>query len=237
MTIKISEKFPLIHQIAFTDLPELYRANENSITLIQQFGLENYRLWKLDDTRDFIKEFYPREIVLTFDRLKPYSYKSDLARFCIINHFGGIYLDLSVNDLKYFDAKDFDMILFRDLNSTRTSWKVATSFFYSKSRSPILEDSIRQCVENYKSKYYGWDSHFPTGPSVLGRSVSKFGPDLNILVGQYYWLRRRRNKYVLPENNVVGRHKVGGAFLGGHSGLSGGNNYNEMWTKRDIYED
>jgi hypothetical protein len=194
-------------------------------------------LWKLDTTRDFLEDSYPKEILSTFNNLKPYSYKADLARFCILNHFGGVYADLSVNSLRNFDTGNFDMVLFRDGNSSRTSWKVATNFFYSKSNNLVLKNSIEQCVENYKNRYFGSDPHFPTGPSVFGRAVSCFGPELDILIGQYFWFKYRKNKYVLPNNKVVARHKRGGAFLGGQSGVPGGNNYNEMWKNRDIYLD
>jgi Glycosyltransferase sugar-binding region containing DXD motif len=228
--------YPLVHQISFSKNTERYKLKRNSTRLIEQFGINNYRLWELGDTRDFIRKNYSGEVLLAFDKLKPFSYKADLARYCIVNFYGGLYADLSVNNVHIFDTKDFDMVLFRDMNSDRTSWKVATSFFYSAPQSTILNDSIAQCVENCKLRYYGKDPHFPTGPNVLGRAVAKFGPDLNILVGQYHWFHRRKNRYVLPRNRIVARHKIGGAFLGGQSGILGGNNYNEMWSNRDIYE-
>jgi len=41
----------------------------------------------------------------------------------------------------------------------------------------------------------------------------------------------------LPGNQVVARHKRGGANKGGISGIQGGNNYNEMWFNRKIYNE
>ena len=233
--VQISQEYPLIHQIAFSDNPESYVPNRNSVIIKKQFGEDNYRLWNLQETELFLGSSYPSDVLSTFKKLKPYSYKADLARYCIVNFFGGIYADLSVNSLRAFSVENYDMVLFRDGNSSRTSWKVGTHFFFSKPNNAVLQDSIQQCVKNALNKYYGWDPHFPTGPSVLGKSVSNFGSDLNILVGQYYWLRYRKNKYVLPNNQIIARHKRGGAYLGGQSGVAGGNNYNEMWLNRDIY--
>ena len=127
------------------------------------------------------------------------------------------------------------MVIFRDGNSDRTSWKVATSLFYSKPNNPILIDAIEAIVSNVGNRYYGHDPHFNTGPSVLGRATAKFGNDMDLLVGQYWWLKYRKNKFVLPGNNVVARGKRGGAFKGGVSGVIGGNNYNEIWAKRAAY--
>jgi hypothetical protein len=41
----------------------------------------------------------------------------------------------------------------------------------------------------------------------------------------------------LPGNQIVARHKRGGANKGGISGIIGGNNYNEMWDARTVYKE
>jgi hypothetical protein len=58
---------------------------------------------------------------------------------------------------------------------------------------------------------------------------------MDLLVGQYWWFKYKKNKYVLPGDRVVARHKRGGANKGGVSGIIGGNNYNEIWAKRTVY--
>ena len=237
MTIQISREFPLIHQIAFSTSPELYIPNKHSLTIKKQFGEENYRLWDLEYARDFLKEQYSNSVLSTFDYLKPYAYKSDLIRYCLINTFGGIYADVSVSRLNTFSTEGRDMVIFADGNSDRTSWKVGNSFFYSKPNNPILSEAIEQIVSNVRNNYYGHDPHFPTGPSVFGRAIAKYGTEIDLLVGQYWWFKYRKNKYVLPGNQVVARHKRGGANKGGISGIQGGNNYNEMWLSRKIYNE
>ena len=235
MTIQISTEFPLIHQIAFTSRPDLYTPNKYSLEIKRQFGKENYRLWDLENAREFLSEQYSSSVLNAFDCLKPYAYKSDLTRYCLINTFGGIYADVSVNRLKIFSTEGREMVIFRDGNSDRTSWKVGTSFFYSKPNSPILNEAIEQIISNVSNRYYGHDPHFIGGPSVFGRAVAKYGTEVDLLVGQYWWLKNRKNKYVLPGNQVVARHKRGGANKGGISGILGGNNYNEMWSARKVY--
>lgn len=235
MTIQISSEYPLVHQIAFSSQPDLYIPNKYSLEIKNQFGEDNYRLWDLKKARDFLKEEYPISVVSAFDYLKPYSYKSDLIRFCLINTFGGIYADVSVSRLKPFSTEGRDMVVFRDGNSDRTSWKVGTSFFYSKPNNLILSEAIEQIIANVRNKYYGYDPHFPTGPSVFGRAIAKYGTEVDLLIGQYWWFRYRKNKYVTPGGQVVARHKRGGANKGGFSGILGGNNYNEMWAAQTVY--
>ena len=235
MTIQISSEFPLIHQIAITSRPDLYTPTTYNLEIKRQFGEENYRLWNLESVRDFLNEYFPNSVLNALDNLKPYSYKCDLARYCIINHFGGLYADVSVNRLKTFSTEGRDMVIFSDGNSDRTSWKVCNSFFYSKPHNPILSESIEEIISNVSNRYYGHDPHFVGGPSVFGRAVAKHGKELDLLIGQSWWHKYRKNKYILHGNQVVARHKRGGANKGGISGVIGGNNYNEMWAARMVY--
>lgn len=233
----VSKEFPLFHQIAFSDNPELYLPDEDSTELISKVGVENYHLWTLESTREFLSSAYSTQVVKTFDSLKAFAHKANLARYCITNHFGGTYLDLSVGKLRKFESSPHDMVVFAEGNSNRTSWKVSNSLYFSKANNPILIEAIEEIIHNGRTKFYGHDPHFIGGPSVFGRAIAKYGLEVDLMVGQYFWLKHRRNKFVLSNGNVVARHKRGGAFLGGVSGVPGGNNYNEIWRNRFVYSE
>jgi hypothetical protein len=223
-----------MHQIMFTpdrDAVPPPAAQEISSTA----GGNPYRLWSLDHARELIADAYGAEVLTAFDLLRPFSYKADLARYCIVNHLGGVYLDLSVNGFRGFDVGDWEFVGFRDPNSADTSWKVATHMFYSTRESPILQASISECVANVERRFYGKDPHFPTGPSVLGRAVANYSPEVKAQIGDFWALRGRRAKYTLPGRGVIARGKVAGRNLGGVSGVRGGNNYNVMWRERAVY--
>jgi hypothetical protein len=224
-----------VHQIMFTSDRDAFlplAAQE----IRSRTGGDSYRMWFLDDARALIGDFYGAEVLKAFDALRPFAYKADLARYCIVNHIGGIYIDLSVTGFLGFDVGDYEFIGFRDPNNAGTSWKVANHMFYSAKDSPILQASISECVANVQRRFYGKDPHFPTGPSVLGRAVANCSSEVSIQIGDYWWLKRQRNKYTLPGQGVIARGKVGGRHLGGVSGVLGGNNYNVMWRERAIYE-
>jgi hypothetical protein len=223
-----------VHQIMFTcDRDALLPLAAQEIR--SNAGGNPYRMWSLEDARGLIRDVYGLEVLSAFDILRPFSYKADLARYCIVNHFGGIYMDLSVTDFLGFDVGDHEFVGFRDPNNAGTSWKVATHMFYSTKDSPILQAGICECVANVGQRFYGKDPHFPTGPSVLGRAVANHSLEARVQIGDYWWLKRRRNKYTLPGQGVIARGKVGGRYRGGISGVPGGNNYNLMWREGTIY--
>ena len=233
--IVISDQFPLFHQIAFSDNSEKYQPTEDSTEIIEKVGQENYKLWNLELASEFLAQHYGAEVLKAFNSLSAFAAKADLARFCISNHFGGMYMDISIGKLQEFKSGNHDMVIFRDGNSDRTSWKVGNGFYFSKPNSPVLLESIERILKNVNDRYYGHDAHFISGPSLFGQVIAKYGLDLDLLVGQYYWLKYRRNKYLLPNGQVVARNKRGGAFLGGNSGIIGGNNYNDIWKARNSY--
>jgi mannosyltransferase OCH1-like enzyme len=223
-----------VHQVMFT-LDHEAPPPPAALEIRSRVGEDLYRLWSLDETRELIGDVYGPEVLRAFDMLRPYSYKADLARYCLTNHFGGAYLDLSVNDFRGFDVDDYEFVGFRDPNNDATSWKVATHMFYSTKESPILQACIDECVANVNRRFYGKDPHFPTGPSVLGRAVANYSPELKAQIGDFWVLKGRRHKYTLPGQGVIARGKMGGRNLGGVSGVRGGNNYNVMWREGTIY--
>lgn len=233
-SLRAEEQFPLVHQVWFSTLPDPEDIPANCQAIRRLVGDSRYRLWTLDSTRTFLAQYFDPSVTVAFDRLKPFAYKADLARYCIVHRLGGFYLDHSVNDVAFPNTGDLDFIGFRDPNNEVTSWKMANNFFFAKAGSLILADSIQQVLENCERNYYGKDPHFPTGPSVFGRSVAKLSPEMNVLIGEYYMFKRRRNKYLLPDYGVVGRGKLG-VNSGGISGIPGGNNYNDLWIRRDVY--
>jgi len=123
-----------VHQIMFTsdrDAVPPPAAEE----VRSSAGGDPYRLWLLDDTRVLIGDVYGPDVLSAFDNLLPYAYKADLARYCVVNHFGGIYLDLSVNAFRGFDVGDYEFVGFRDLNTCSTRRRTRPS---SRPASPSV---------------------------------------------------------------------------------------------------
>ena len=223
-----------VHQIMFTHDPNaLPPVAADKIRF--SAGGNPYRMWFLDDTRTLLGSVYGVEVLEAFDILQPFAYKADLARYCIVNHFGGIYIDLTITDFLGFDTRDYDFVGFRDANTAETSWRVANGLFYSTKNSPILQACISECVANVQRRYYGKTPLFPTGPDLFGRAIANHSLDLKIQLGDHWWRSGRPRPLTLPDRGVIAHTKTGGRNLGGVSGIPGGNNYNVMWRERTIY--
>ena len=53
-----------------------------------------------NDIRDFLKIYYNKNVLDTFDSLKSGAHKADLARYCILYLYGGLYLDIKTELIK-----------------------------------------------------------------------------------------------------------------------------------------
>ena len=71
---------------------DVYNVFQETINLNPEFKIKYY---SDKDSRDFIKNNFESEILLTYDKLIPGAYKADLFRYCILYKNGGIYSDLT----------------------------------------------------------------------------------------------------------------------------------------------
>src|SRR5690606_17752074 len=117
---------------------------------------------------------YEPEVLAAFDLLRPYSYKADLGKYCLLHTLGGWYLDVSLKVVAQLSVPDqVSMVLFRDIQrNSRTSWSVVCSFLYSRPGNPVFRTAIDFVLHNCSERYYGVTPLCPTGPTVLGRAVA-----------------------------------------------------------------
>src|SRR5215210_6280508 len=74
-------------------LPPIVRQNIDS--LIAHHPQLPHRLFRQDDVIKLLEEKFPKDILETYFALRPYAYRADLARYCILYEFGGLYADLA----------------------------------------------------------------------------------------------------------------------------------------------
>jgi len=53
-----------------------------------------HHLYDIEDCRKFIGKHFDKEVLNAYDKLKPFAYKADLWRYCVLYKKGGIYLDI-----------------------------------------------------------------------------------------------------------------------------------------------
>jgi len=210
-------------------------------TVKSAFPNDNHTIYDKNSLRQFICDNYDADVVGAYDALRPYSYKADLGRFCLLNKLGGWYLDIAVRVMNPVEVGDrIEWLAFRDFQRfSYTSWACATTVLYSKPGNIALTTAIEMIVNNCQEKYYGITPLCPTGPTLLGAALAANGGNANFVYGDYLELtpthEQKNRAFVLPDGTIMAWSKPsGGGDLTG-VGAKGVNNYNELWASRQVY--
>lgn len=234
-----------IHQIYLTTdnaaLPDQLKAFSDTIT--KAFPDCDHKVWSDPELHDFIADVYGMKVLRAYKSLKPFSYKADLARFCLLNYFGGWYFDIGVRVHQGIDiGKGVDFVAFRDIQRfSLTTYACATTVLYSKPSNAILDTAIQMIVENVENRFYGITPLCPTGPTLLGKAIASVEASTAYIYGDYLELtpnhQQRNRAFVLPDGSILAWSKpAGGGDLTALGG-KGVNNYNVLWNQRDVYAD
>lgn len=201
----------------------------------------SHKIYRNQDVEDFLEEHYDSSVVSAYHKVKPYSYKCDLARYCITNIIGGWYFDISIRCLTGIKVpSNCSLVAFRDINRyTRVSWACDGGVFYSPVQNPILDEAIFQIVDNIQREYYGLTPLCPTGPTAWGQAIASSSIDDTVIFGDSIELTPQhpnKNKaLVLPDGTIFALKKPANGGDLSALGATGVNNYNELWYTRDLY--
>jgi len=213
----------------------------NSENLKDLFFEYKYQLYNNNSIEEFLIEHYPEDIINTYKKLKPYSYKCDFARYCILFMQGGWYFDLGLKVVKSIELEETtNLVIFRDINFfSKTSYACAPGIIYAQKEHKVLKKAIEMIVENTKNNFYGITPLCPTGPSLWGRAISYIGIDKNTIIGDFIELTpnfKKKNKaMVLPDGTIFAFNKDAPGGDLESLGCKGVNNYNDFWLANDIY--
>lgn len=210
-----------------------------------------YKLYMLDELREFILANFDEEVIIAFDSLRPYSYKADLAKYCLAWKIGGWYIDTSILLVKSLNPlpDNVEMVFFYDNGAgfvpNRIGYGVQASFFFARPFNPVFKIAIDLVVEHCKKEYYGVSPICPTGPAVFGRAIAHSGIKDTYAVGDFMPLtpnyRNKNKSYVMFDGAIVALHKDAwfpNAKAGELEsfGAKGTNNYVDMWNNRRVYD-
>ena len=199
------------------------------------------------DMDKFIGKYYSGPVNDAYKKVRPGAYKADLWRLCILNKFGGIYIDafatpyksiISMLD-KCMSGKTFISVL--DCNDAGGG--IHNGVIISVPNHPFLIQAINDIVYNIENNYYGESSLAVTGPLALSKSIKKVS---NITKHTYGWNNKNGNyPYYLyklfwgPYQNV---YKGGIKILSKYFSFlvylyrkMNKKSYTYMWENRKIY--
>jgi hypothetical protein len=200
-------------------------------------------LYNKDSLRKLIADHFDQTVLSAYDKLKPYSYKADLGKYCLLYALGGMYIDISIKLIHRIPFLDkINALSFRDIqHNSRTSWACSPALIYSKPNNPVFQTAIDLVVTNCKNNYYGINSLCPTGPVVLGQAFAIHGANATHIFGDLLLTPDSDDSpvaFFTPDRTKVALLKPFGhggdlsAF-----GAKGTNNYGQLWGERNIFNE
>lgn len=166
----------IIHQTYKTnDIPEIWReGQQRCIDLHPDY---EYILWTDEMSRNFIAEEYPW-FLKTFDNYKYPIERADSIRYFILNHFGGIYIDLDDGCSRKLDP----LLSFPAFVRRTSPTGVSNDVMGSVPRHPFFQrvmESLEKYDKNWLIPYL--TIMYSTGPlfvSVVWKQYKRWGvPD------------------------------------------------------------
>jgi len=224
------------------------KLEENTLCARQLYPRAKYKLWCGEELRDLIRHNFDANVLGAFDTLKPYSYKCDLARFCLLYVYGGLYVDLAVRLLNLWTIpKSCGVAAFTEMYPGMRSWTATqTSLLWSRPGRTEWAMAIAQIVENCRLRYYGPHDHYPTAGAVLGRafaaamaSKGQTNESDDQWVGEVRYVTPEASyqnvTYVSPDRLLVGLRTKNNTGDLSQFKLLGINNYVKIWKQRKVY--
>ncbi len=200
--------------------------------------------------REFIQSHFSTEVVRAFDTLRPYAYKADLARYCILHQQGGIYADLSYFFVNPLPVTPDRIVVFRDFFWS-SPWDTSNGMIAAPPRHKALQRAIELVCENVRRGYYGPTALCPTGPALWGKALASTCDPDELIAGSAVLFDRATVQTSLPEVSLpagsklhclvlqkkivaIKRKPVGAPGLSS-LGVQGSDSYAQLWKQRDIY--
>ena len=141
------------------DKIKIYSQNWNKLNPEYEIKLYDDELCK-----EFLLNEYSQLHVDIFNFIPDGPIKADFWRVCIINKYGGLYIDSDINPLiplkEYIDDDDnFVTCISRNFIKNRIPWQLNGHFIGCNKNNEILQNCIDKYIEFYKNKieYSYWD--------------------------------------------------------------------------------
>jgi hypothetical protein len=243
----------LLHQVMIvdgfglpTEFPPVIAQNANALRML--YPQAKYRLWDGNSVRDIISSNFEPEVLEAFETLQPYSFKCDIARYCLLYLFGGLYVDLGIlciNQLR--PPADIGVASFRDYDLLSPCWTAASNgIIWARPGRQEFRIALDYILENCRNKYYGRNPLYVSGPVVWGRALAAAKAEKRQQVdADDQWIGVSRPVtpghtpqnvgFIAPDHSLIALNvkRSGGDLT--HLGAVGTNNYNVFWQCRTVY--
>lgn len=149
--------------------------------------------------RNFIKYNFSKRILEAYDLLIPKAFKSDLWRYCVLYHYGGIYGDLTQTVLQKIDNDIFqyDLVLVKDRANCNLDTNIQISFMASKPKLNFLKFIINQITLKILRRDKGQCRFDLTGPVAFGKLFCFFFKVSKLYFGKNIYIGLDKKKYLI----------------------------------------
>jgi len=173
----------------------------------------DYDIKLYDDTmcREFLLKEYSQLHLDIFDFLEDGPIKSDFWRVCIINKYGGYYVDSDIEPIsplkKYVDDKDdFVTCISMNFKPHYIHFQLNPHLIFSDKNSIILQNCIDRYIQKYSNKdkydYWSWSV---CNLLIIDGITRKFNR-IKINDIQFNFLHEKKNKTCTFKNRLVLRN-------------------------------
>jgi mannosyltransferase OCH1-like enzyme len=153
-----------------------------------------YKLWTDNDNRELIKKHYPKFLRI-YDNYNHGIYRADIARYIIIYHYGGLYVDLDFECLKNMDKLLKDNTCFFAYEPAEHfingKPKICNALFASEKHNPIFIEFLRTAY-NRSIKDITRSPVYLTGPEMITSVLGKTN-EIKIYNSAYFYPKCAKN--------------------------------------------
>lgn len=186
--------------------------------------------------RAFIKNNYNHRVLNAYDSLKPFAFKADLWRYCILYKYGGIYLDIKYKcepGFKLYQLINNETYIKEYWNGVYLDNAIYNGFIVSKPNNPKLKNIIDQICIHVETKYYDNLSSGQTGPYLFSRYFTD--KEKNDIKYAYYENKDRRGfiKNIETGNIILSFYPE---YRDEQHKYSKHKYWQDLWKNKDIYK-
>ncbi len=108
----------------------------------------SYRLYDDHKIQSLLRKHFSRAVLNAYLDLAPFAFKADLARYCLLYHFGGVYSDLSYMHLMpVIMPPKKNIAVFSGWGFSTPTWEMSNSLLVARPRQNIFKAAIKHIIQ------------------------------------------------------------------------------------------
>lgn len=227
----------VIHKIILVDgnkTPPFPEGLEGAIESFRKLNPEyTVKLYNGADCLKYITQHYDQNTLRTFLTLKPYAFRCDFMRHLILHVEGGWYSDMRqvcLHPLEALNATGKDYYASVDCPPNQTC--MYNAFIGTVPGHPITKKMIDLITWNVSQRHYGIDCLYITGPGAFMNACIDHVREnpTKCMIGLH-----TSDEFIQFGDTKVIKCKYNNARGADNSDIEGGNDYGDLWRKRDVY--